>query len=40
MAIWKKAELKKTIDWEEMAKDMRADINGVSFKYRATTFFK
>lgn len=40
MAIWKKAEPKKTIDWKEIAKDLRADLNGISFRYRTTTFFK
>ena len=40
MAILNKAKPKKEVDWKEIAKDLRADVLGNPFSYRATTFFK
>lgn len=36
----KNAIAKKVIDWEEIARDLRADICGTPFSYRKTQFYK
>ncbi len=40
MAIWHEAKPKRTIDWREIAKDLREEVNDRPFRYRTRTFFK
>jgi len=34
-----KVQVKKAIDWKEISKDLRADLIGKPFAYRAITYF-